>query len=54
MSEKTQTRYVGKNRIVDQRRLKRACAIAQTRQSLRCSHTQSIDIDEDSDQKIDL
>ena len=32
-------------RIVEQRRFRRAGAYAQTRQSIRCSHTQSIDVD---------
>ena len=30
------------------------CAYAQTRQSLLCSHTQSMNIDKDSDQTLDL
>ena len=30
------------------------CAYAQTRQSLRCSHTQSIHIGEGSDQTLEL
>ena len=30
------------------------CANAQTRQSLRCLQTQSIDVDEDSDENLDL
>ena len=40
-------------RIVEQRRLRRVCANAQTRQSLRCSLTQSLDADEDLDQSLD-
>ena len=32
----------------------RACANAQTRQSFRCSHMQSFDVDEDSNQNLDL
>ena len=36
--------------IGDQRRLRRACASAQSRQSLRCSHTWSMEVDEESDQ----
>ena len=32
----------------EQQRLSRACANAQTRQSLRCSHPQRIDVDEGS------
>ena len=38
----------------EQWRLRRVCAYAQTRQSLRCSHTQSIDADEDSDLNLDF
>ena len=34
----------------DQQRLRRACASAQSRQSLHCSHTWSIEIDKGSDQ----
>ena len=37
-----------------QRRLRWACADAQTHQSLSCSHTQSIDVDEDLDQDKDF
>ena len=37
-----------------QRRLRRACASAQSRQSLRCSHTWSMVIDEGSNQKPDI
>ena len=36
----------GTNHIGDQRRLRRACASAQSRQSLRCSHTWSMEVDE--------
>ena len=32
---------------VEHRRLKRACANAQTRQRLRCSYTQRVDVNED-------
>ena len=32
-------------------RLRRACAYAQSRQSLRCSHTESMEVDEPSEQK---
>ena len=38
----------------EHRRHRRVCAYAQTRQSLRCSHTQSMDIDEGSVQNLDL
>ena len=43
-------------RIDEQRRLWRVCAYAyaQTHQSLRCSHTQSMDVDEGSDQSLDI
>ena len=37
-----------------QRRLRRACSNAQTRQSPRCTHYQGIDEDEDSNQNLDL
>ena len=38
----------------DQRRLRQACASAQSCQSLRCSHTWSMEIDEEFDQKSDI
>ena len=41
-------------RIGEQLRFRRGCAYAQTRQSIRCSHTQTIDVDEGSDQNLDL
>ena len=41
----------GTYHIGDQWRLGRACAFAQSRQSLRCSHTWSMEVDEGSDQK---
>ena len=41
-------------RIAEQKRLRRAFANAQTRQSLFCSYTQSMEVDEDSDQILDL
>ena len=40
--------------LVERRKLKRACANAQTRQSFRCSHMQSMDVDEDSNQNLDI
>ena len=40
----------GTYRIGEQRRLRRDCASAQSRQSLRCSHTQRMEVDEGSDQ----
>ena len=40
--------------IGDQRRFRRACASAQSRQSLRCSHTRSMEVDEGSSQKSDI
>ena len=43
------TYYIG-----DQRRLRRACASAQSRQSLRCSHTWSMEVDKGSNQKSDI
>ena len=39
---------------IGDRRLRRACASAQSRQNLRCSHTWSMEIDEGSDQKSDI
>ena len=44
----------GTYQIGDQRRPRRACASAQSRQSLRCSHTWSMEADEESDQKSDI
>ena len=44
----------GSYRIGEQRRLRRDCAFAQSRQSLRCSHTWSMEVDERSDQKSDI
>ena len=44
----------GSYHIGDQRRLRRACASAQSRQSLRCSHTWTMEIDEGSDQNSDI
>ena len=41
-------------RIGDQRRLRWACASAQSHQSLRCSHTWTMEVDEGSDQKSDI
>ena len=41
----------GTYHIGHQRRLRRACASVQSRQSLRCSHTWSNEVDEGSDQK---
>ena len=38
----------------DQRRLRRACAYAQSRHSLRCSHIWSMEVDEGSNQKSDI
>ena len=42
----------GTYHIGDQQRLRRACTSAQSHQSLRCSHTWSMEVDEVSDQKI--
>ena len=38
----------------NQQRLRRACTSAQSRQSLRCVHTWSMEVDEGSDQKSDI
>ena len=43
----------GTYHIGDQRRLRRSCASTQSRQSLRCSHTWSIEEDEGFDQETD-
>ena len=40
--------------IGEQRRLRRDCADAQSRQSFRCSHTQRMEVDEGSDQISDI
>ena len=44
----------GTYHIGDQGRLRRAWASAQSRQSLRCSHTWSMELVEGSDQKLDI
>ena len=44
----------GTYRIGDNRRLRRACASVQSRQSLCCSHTWTMEVDEGSDQKSDI
>ena len=44
----------GTYHIGDQRRLRRTCASAESRQSLRCSHAWRMEIDEGSDQKSDI
>ena len=44
----------GTYHIGDQRWLRRPCASAQSRQSLRCSHTWSIEVDEGSNQNSDI
>ena len=41
-------RDFGTYRIIENRKFKRVCLFAHTRQSLRCSHTQTLDVDEDS------
>ena len=40
--------------IFEERRLRLACANVQAHQSICCSHTQSMDVDEDSEQNVDL
>ena len=47
-------RYFGTYRIGEQRRFRRACAYAQSRLSRRFSHTQSMVVEEESDQKTRL
>ena len=44
----------GTYHIGDQQRHRRACASAQSCQSLRCSHTWSMQVDKGSDQKSDI
>ena len=44
----------GTYHIGDLRRLRRACAPAQSRQSLRCLHIWSVEVNEGSDQKSDI
>ena len=44
----------GTYHIGDQRRLRRVCASAQSRQSLHCSHTWSMEVYEGSDQKSEI
>ena len=44
----------GTYHIGDQRRLRRACPAAQSRQSLCCLHTWSMEVDEGSDRKSDI
>ena len=44
----------GTYHIGDQQMLRRTCASTQSRQSLRCSYTWSIEADEGSDQKLDI
>ena len=48
------TRDIGTYHIREERRLRRDCASAQSRQSLRFSHTQSMKVEEDSDQNLDI
>ena len=47
------TRDFGNYRLEAQQRLRRACAYAQSRQSLQCSHKHIMDTDESSDQTSD-
>ena len=54
MYKRASTRNLGNNRIVGQRRLRRGCAYAQPRLSLRFSHTQRKEVEEGSDQILDL
>ena len=42
------------SRVVQLRRLMRALATVQTRQSLCCLHSHSLEVDEDTDEIIDL
>ena len=54
MHNRASTRNLDNNCIVEQRRLRRGCAYAQPRLSLRFSHTQRKEVEDDSDQKLDL
>ena len=47
-------RDFGTYRFTEQRRLWWVCAYAQTRHSLPCLHTQSMDVDEGSGQNLDF
>ena len=50
----TSARDFGTYGIGEQRRFGRVCAYDQTRQSIRCSHTQSMAAVKESDQNLDL
>ena len=50
----TSTRDDGTYRIGEQLRFRQACAYAQSRQSLRASYAQSMEVEEGSDQNLDL
>ena len=52
--EKLVNKCAGTNRIGEQRRLRRVCAYVQFRKRLRCSHTKSIDVFNNSDQNLHL
>ena len=43
----------GTYHLCEQRRFRRACASAQSRQNLRCSHIQAVNQEEPSDRKAD-
>ena len=43
----------GTNRLCEQRRFRRACASAQSRQNLRCSLIEAVNLEEPSDRKPD-
>ena len=47
-------RDYGTNRFSDHRRLRRVCAYTHTHNSLCCSHTQSVDVDEGSYKNIGI
>ena len=47
-------RDYGTYHIDEHRRIRRCCPTAQSRQSLRCSHTYSMEVYEESDQKSDI
>ena len=54
VSLKQSSSYFGIYRIVEQRKLRRVCANAQTRQSLCCSYTQRLDVYVDTNQILDF
>ena len=54
MQDKTSTSYFGTYRIIEQQKLRRACANAQICQGIFCLHTQSRDIEQDLNKSLDF